>query len=626
MPVYTVQSKSGKVYTIEGPEGATAEQLGAHIRKSEMGMFPQSQDEVGQLKKDTRNPGLAAQRNAFVDGVKAMVAAPLVGGAQRLGLEGSQNTADAWNEDVADISIRPGGAPGLIAGGVGVAAPLALIPAANTVVGGAIAGAIQGALQPTQQGQSAVANTLGGGVVGAALPAMINTAKGVKAAAIDPFTEAGRNRIAGGVLNRMAGSDVQNVVPRLASAQGNTPGFVPSVAQAARNDGLSAFERTMRGVNPQAFQQLDQTQRGALVSALMGIAKTPEERAAAVALRDSAAESLYGRAFQTDAMRRDLAKQQLQQRSMIAGAGIHQAANAVEVQLAEDLSTPGLRELATRPMFAQAVNDARTLAANRGSRISDPLQSLEGLHNVKLALDDMANPGAASALGRNANAARNDMGHRLQEELATISPLYGNARQTFADMSVPINQMDVGQELYKRFVPALADQGNFPFRNNAQSYAQALRNGDALAKNVTGFKGATLEGVMTPEQMATLRGVAQDAEMKAAAEAGGKGVGSDTVQKIAMSHIGAEAGIPNWLSSIARVPGGWAKRAGDILYKNADDALRENLGFLLTNPQEAAQAMQAAGATPSRLAEILKRGAQGVALSSPSTLPALSAE
>ncbi|RYS11347.1 hypothetical protein DLS50_13995, partial [Staphylococcus pseudintermedius] len=119
---------------------------------------------------------------------------------------------------------------------------------------------------------------------------------------------------------------------------------------------------------------------------------------------------------------------------------------------------------------------------------------------------------------------RNEFNQWLENQI----PAYGLAKQTFADLSKLINQMDVGQELYKRFVPALADQGNLPFKTNAQSYAQALMNGDALSKNITGFKGATLEGVMTPEQMATLLGVAQDAEMKAAAEVGGKGVGSDT--------------------------------------------------------------------------------------------------
>lgn len=619
MPVYTVQSPSGKVYTIEGPEGATAEQLGAHIRKAELGQMPQPGEEVGKLKKDTSNPGLAAQRNAFVDGFKAMVAAPLVGGAQRLGLQGAQNTADAFHEDVADIASRPGGAPGLIAGGVGVAAPLALIPAANTVGGGAIAGAIQGALQPTQQGQSAVANTLGGGVVGAVLPAMINTAKGVKAAAIDPFTEAGRNRIAGGVLNRMAGSDVQNVVLRLGSAQGNTPGFVPSVAQAARNDGLSAFERTMRGVNPQAFQKLDQAQRGALVSALMGIAKTPEERAAAVALRESAVNPLYSQAKQATVTGDATIDGLLQRPSMQSAIG--RAVNLANERGAQ-FSMPQSKPASQLPT---GVLDANGIPITTAVPAQPATYSGQTLHDLKLGLDDAIGSPATGMQGAERAAAigtRNEFNQWLENQI----PAYGLAKQTFADMSKPINQMDIGQELYKRFVPALADQGNLPFRTNAQSYAQALRNGDDLARNVTGFKGATLEGTMTPDQLSTLRGVAQDAEMKAAAEAGGKGVGSDTVQKIAMSHIGAESGIPNWLSSIARVPGGWAKRAGDVLYKNSDDQVRESLAFMLTNPQEAAKAMQSAGVTPSRLAEVLKRSGQGAVLSSPSVLNALAAE
>lgn len=601
-----------------------AKMLAAEVRRLRMGQV--SQPVTGNTLPNDPEATLGNRISNFGKGARAAITAPVVGIAQRLGLEGAQGAADAWREDMKDTGSRPGGLGGQLIGGVAVTAPVAMIPGANGVIGGALAGGVLGAMQPTAQGESPAANILTSTAAGGVVPLAINATRGARAMVVDPFTEAGRNRMAGGVLKRMAGNDAGAVAQRLATAAGETPGFTPSVAQAARNDGVSAFERTMRGINPQAFNDLDKSQRGALVDALRSVARTPEERAAAVALRDDSAQSLYGRAFQTDAMRRDLAQSQLQQRAMTAGGGIHQGASAVEGQLAEDLATPGLRELSSRPMFAQAVNEARTLAANRGVRVADPLQSLEGLHNVKLALDDMANPGAASALGRNANAARGDMSSRLTEELATISPLYGNARQAFAEMSKPINQMDIGQALHDRFVLALADQGNLPFRTNAQSYAAALRNGDQVAKTATGFKGATIDNVMTPEQMKLLRGVARDSEAKAAAEAGGRGVGSDTVQKIAMSNIAAEAGIPNWLSNIARVPGGWMKRAGDVLYGNADEQVRQNLAHLLTNPQEAAKAMEAAGATPSRLAEILKRGAQGVALSSPSTLPALSAE
>lgn len=568
-------------------------------------------------KKDTVANGLA--------GIKAAITGPVIGIAQRLGLEDSQGAADVWRKDMADINAKGGGA-GQVIGGLIAAAPFAMIPGANTVAGGALTGGVVGATQPTQRGESAVLNAGVGTIAGGAIPAAINVTKGARAMVVDPFTEAGRNRMAGGVLKRMAGSDAGAVAQRLATAAGETPGFTPSVAQAARNDGVSAFERTMRGINPQAFNDLDRAQRGALVDALRSVAKTPEEKAAADTLRNEAAQSLYGKAFQSDAMRRYLAKTQLDSKSMAMGGGIHQAADSVSSQLADDLATPGLRDLATRPMFAQAVQEAKTLAANKGARLADPLQSLEGLHYTKLALDDMANPAAASALGRNANAARSDIASTLSDEMSNISPLYGNARKTFTEMSKPINQMEIGQSLYNRFVPALADQGNLPFRTNAQSYAAALRNGDELAKAATGFKGATLEGIMTPEQMKLLRGVAKDAESKAAAEAGGRGVGSDTVQKIAMSNIAAEAGIPNWLSSIARVPGGWMKRAGDVLYGNADEQVRNNLAHLLTNPSEAAKAMESAGLTPSKLAEVLKKASQAAALSAPASINALTAQ
>lgn len=568
-------------------------------------------------KKDTVAAGL--------EGIKAAITGPVIGIAQRLGLEDSQGAADIWRGDMADINAKGGGA-GQVIGGLIAAAPFAMIPGANTVAGGALTGGVMGATQPTQRGESAVLNAGVGTIAGGAIPAAINVTKGARAMVVDPFTEAGRNRMAGAVLKRMAGDDAAGVANRLATATGETPGFTPSVAQAARNDGISAFERTMRGVNPQAFNELDRSQRGALVDALRSVAKTPEEKAAADTLRNEAAQSLYGKAFQSDAMRRDLAKIQLDSKSMVMGGGIHQAADSVSSQLADDLATPGLRDLATRPMFAQAVQEAKTLAANKGARLSDPLQSLEGLHYTKLALDDMANPGAASALGRNANAARSDIASTLSDEMSNISPLYGNARKTFTEMSKPINQMEIGQSLYNRFVPALADQGNLPFRTNAQSYAAALRNGDEIAKSATGFKGATLEGIMTPEQMKLLRGVAKDAEAKAAAEGGGRGVGSDTVQKIAMSNIAAEAGIPNWLSSIARVPGGWMKRAGDVLYGNADEQVRNNLAHLLTNPSEAAKAMESAGLTPSKLAEVLKKASQAAALSAPASINALTAQ
>ena len=553
------------------------------------------------------------------DGAKAMIAAPLVGGAQRLGLEGSQQRADAWRDDVASLSRKPGGTTGMVLGGGAVAAPLAMLPASNTVLGGTLYGALQGALQPTAEGESAAGNIGLGAAFGGGMPAVINTAKGAKAMIVDPFTEAGRTRIAGGVLNRMAGDDAQNVAGRLATASGETPGFVPSVAQAARNDGISAFERTMRAINPQAFNELDRSQRGALVEALRSIAKTPEERAAAVALRDSAVNPLYDAAKQATATGDPLIDALLKRPSMQAATG--RAVNIAN-ERGSDFAMPKAQPAQN---FSSGLLDASGNPITSQTPYRPAQYSGQTLHDLKLGLDDAIGSPATGMQGAERAAAigtKNEFLTWLEDKI----PEYAQAKQTFAKMSQPINQMDIGQTLYNRFVPALADQGNLPFRSNAQSFAAALRNGDEVAKTATGFKGATLEGTMTPEQLALLRGVARDAESKAAAEAGGRGVGSDTVQKLSMSHIAAEAGVPNWISSVARVPGGWLKRAGDVLYGNADEQVRQGLAYLLANPQEAAKAMQAAGATPSKIAGLIKKGAQAAALSAPSSYTALAGQ
>ena len=127
--------------------------------------------------------------------------------------------------------------------------------------------------------------------------------------------------------------------------------------------------------------------------------------------------------------------------------------------------------------------------------------------------------------------------------------------------------------------------------------------------------------------MALLQGVAKDAEAKAASEVAGRGAGSDTVQKLAMSNLASEAGIPTFVQNLASVPGGWLKRGADVLYKSADDDIRKKLAFLLTNPQEAAAALQGAAPGPqSPLGKFLLQATQGATLAAPTAYTAIARE
>jgi hypothetical protein len=481
------------------------------------------------------------------------------------------------------------GIAGNITGNVALAAPLAFIPGANTIAGGATIGALTSALQPVGTEESRAGNMAIGGTTGAALPLAFKLGRTLKAGLIDPFTEAGRSGIAADLLNKTA-ADPQAVIAKLAQAKGATPGFMPTVGQAADDAGVATLERTIRAQYPQGFDAVDKSQRGALVDALRSIAKTPEQRAVAVQAREAAVKPLY-----------DAAK-----------------AKAVPADAT-------IQSLLQRPSMASAASRAEALAAERGAQFGLPAEGpLTGtaLHDLKMGLDDaIGNAGLGGLQGAQRNAAV-DTKEQYLKWLESKIPEYAQAKDTFSSMSRPINQMDIGTELAKRFTPALADQGGLPFKSTAASYANALRNGDDLARGVTGMSNP-LAAIMEPEQMALLQGVAKDSATKAAAESAGRGVGSDTVQKLSMSNLATKIGIPDGLANFAQAPAGWMKKAGNILYSDADEQIRQRLAGLLMDPQAAAAAMQKAGTPPSKIAEFLKKSMQAPMIAAPASANAL---
>lgn len=526
-------------------------------------------------------------------------------GAAKYGFATRADT-DAANRLDAPLMNTGAGMAGNVVGNVAVSAPLALVPGVNTIAGGAAAGALLGAAAPVGSNDSRGINAATGGVIGAAVPTALRTARALRAAVVDPFTDTGRTRMAGALLSRST-ADPAGVVAKLNAARGATPGFNPTVGQAADDGGVAALERTMRAVDPQGFSGTDQAQRGALIDALRSVAQTPVERSAAVSARENAVKPLYDAAKRA-VVQGDPAFDALLERPSMNAARGHAANIAGErggkfelTRGAPEQTIPsGLLDAQGQPIVTVVPAVPATYSGAQ-------------LHDLKMGLDDAIGDTMTGIKGAQRRAAL-DTKNTYAAWLESQIPEYAAAKNTYAQMSRPINQMDIGGELYNRFVPAIADQGGVPFRSTANAYATALRKGDALAKHVTGMD-FPLATIMEPGQMATLNGVAHDAALHARLGDQGRGAGSDTVQKIAMSNLAAEAGVPNWMSSMASVPGGWLKRAGDVLYGSADERVRARLSDILRNPQDAAAAMQAAGATPSQIAAALRQGAQGAALS-----------
>lgn len=637
----------------------------------------------------------------------------------------TQSDIEESRQRDAPLMNTGAGLAGNVFGNVAGLAPLALVPGANTIGGGVALGALTGAIQPVGQNDSRTGNVAMGGVAGGALPVAGRVLKVGKAALIDPFTEAGKQRIVGATVNRAAG-DKQAAMANLLRSKGATPGFNPTAGQASGDAGIASLERAASAIDPGGFQAVKQDQTAALVNALRGVAGSPESRQAAIDAREHATNALYDQA-KNAVVADDGALSALLKRPSMSAAMDRASRIAKErgefpsaIRAAPTLSRQvdvnrdniidavrklgGISQDSFDQMFGQSVrNDFKFAPSLSGpvfakgnglgvdeiarelyqkgylpeddvhmlldslvdthmfdkpaysvfkqettnDPLSDAINSLvakmsekqraqaetpnllqngkisgKALHDLKMGLDDAIGvPGQGGMMGAERSAAmgtKSDFLNWLENKI----PEYGQARTTYADLSKPINQMDIGQELYKRFVPALADTGGVPFKSRADAYAQALRNGDQLARSVTGMKGATLEGTMTPEQLATLHGIASDASMKAAAESAGRGVGSDTVQKMAMSNLMNQAGIPNWMQSIGRVPGGWLRTVGDLLYTKNDQALQSALAEIIKDPQATAQAMQMAKTDPGAFMQAMQKLTQGVALSLPSAVNA----
>ncbi|UGQ44976.1 hypothetical protein [Massilia endophytica] len=530
--------------------------------------------------------------------------------ADTMGLPTRADIDEAKKRDAALMNTGAGLA-GNIFGNVAAAAPTAMIPGANTITGGALVGAASSAIQPVGTDDSRFKNIGIGAAAGGAVPLAIRTGKVLKALS-DPLTEKGRQQIAGRVINSAVG-DRAKAMANLVANRGATPGFSPTAGQAAQDAGMASLERTARAIDPGGFGAVDDTQRAALVNALRGIAKNPEDKAAAIAARDEATNSLYDTAKKAT-VPGDSEFEQLMQRPSMRAA-MEEAKNLAQ-ERGQAFAMPQGPAPAGAGILDASGNPMRSAAQQAPAQYSG-----QALHDLKMGLDTAIKDPARGFVEAKRKAAMGTKDEFLQW-LEQRIPEYGAARQTYAEMSKPINQMDIGQELYNRFVPALADNTAVPFKSRADALAQALRNGDELAKNVTGMRGATMAGTMEPEQMQTLAGIVKDAQLKAAADSAGRGVGSDTVQKMSMSNLIDQSGIPTWAGAIpfgSRL-GGLAQMAGDKLYKGADERMRNLLAETLMDPEATLKAMQRAGVPPSKIAEYLRISAQGQAMALPAVV------
>lgn len=577
MARYKVQGPDGAIHVFEGPDGASQDQVlsfaAQHFGKPSAAapMDPKQfgPDDPGAIMSTLIGAGWTFDR--------------VVKGMQQL-----YHGARGNDRELADLKARADEEKRLyepltekhpIATAIGETLPAAVIPAggtaslAGTVGKLAASGAIPGMLEygsaadRAKRGAIGAAGAVAGGVV---VPKAIEaTVKGVPAvgravrAAVEPLTENGRKTIAGRTLVNAAGDDATTVAQRLAGAAEVVPGSMPTAAQVAENGGIAALERSVAAAQPTNFTARALEQNTARARAVADIAGDEGKKDLFRGARQKAAEDLYEKAYSVP----------------------------IEMENLSPAMRGEVKKLMGMPAVQAGLKAARQNAANHGMKL-DGEGSVAGLHHAKLAMDDMISE-LSGATGAQANkakaieAARN----RLVTFMEKMSPDYGEARATYAAMSKPINQMDVGQKLYETLKPALSDAGALG-REAADQFGKAVRNADQTTKLATG-RNMKFADVMEPQQIATIQGVAADLARKDNMLRLGKEYGgSDTFQKLALSNIAERSGAPGVVGTALDLPG--VSKVAKFLYREPEEKIQSLIADSLLEPKTAAQLMQEA--------------------------------
>jgi hypothetical protein len=520
---------------------------------------------------------------SFMAGATKSAVDPLMAGAQLVtGGRGGVSEAVQRLAQEADVyseanpaSYMGGRVGGAVLPAAGIAKGVGMIPSfarANPYVQSAAvtgaAGAIQGGLTPVETGatgmpmyeemgkDAAIGAAIGAplGAIAPAISALGSRAVQAGRGLVEPLYEQGQNRILGRFLRETAGGESAKAMRNLRAAQPLVAGSMPTAAEVAGVPSLAALQRTAVGISPASTNLVaarQQAQIEARANALRNIAS--ESRVSKYTdLRNRVADDLY-----TDAIKPiDLGQ--------------------ITPKLTKEISS-----LTKTPAIKEAMSQAQINAANKGMDIADPAGSMRGLHETKMALDGQIKTVKAKLERDAAGATSAELDGlmsaktRLLGFIEKISPEYKTARLTYERLSKPVEQLESIAKLAKKSISP----------ENEKIFVSRFSND--LQKVID-------EGKLSERQLARLNLVKEDLARSKFAETAGKGVGSDTVQKLAYSNMMQTAGIPTALtgSAASGVLGNVVSRTGDVLYGRANREMAQKLAEALMSPEDTLRLMR----------------------------------
>lgn len=616
MPIARFEMPDGRIGRFEVPEGTTPEQAQKMISDSLSLQGEQKQPAARVSNKI--DYGKTAEEQPFQDQILQGIGGSMVGmglGARQLAgyafpsVKPSEQEVSEYQAAMEGLRGTAGGFIGeagtYVVPGLGAMKTATTVPriagmlaqgglkGGATVAGiGAGEGMLQGALTPVTEEQSRLENIAAGGAIGAIAPAATGAVLSGARTIGRPFYEAVSGKAikqrAGKVMADAAGrksatevgEDYKNVLDELTKQKDlistQTAG---QAATEANVPTFSALQKIADAYKSIPAAKLETAQEQARLKALRTIGRDePHPDApkltltAAEKARDKAASNFYGKAFAADDMRLEQLSTQASRRQ----GGIGQSPTGA-IQVDSRIAPLQGNEI---------LSDAAQTIMRETNQYGNPFTNLRGLDYMKKVIDaDIAaiRSSRPTAL-KNVNESQlYSAKAQLLSAMEDLSPAYAQARTRYAELSVPINKMKVGQVLED----ALA--GTIGGAERKTVFANKIKAAQQIIKKSTGQdRYDSLSKLFDERQMGIVKNILKELEIneKLASQAQ-KGM-TEQARKLGIEMEPAK--IPHMMSNAITI----GNSLIDKITGNVKQRTLAQIADFMQDPKVAAAAMNSA--------------------------------
>jgi len=490
----------------------------------------------------------------------------------QVGLPQPETKSEKVAQDVAS-AVAGVGAPaaliqrGLQAGRTAVSQPSALekffvegLPLQTAgAVGGAGASAAGREYADVGAGGQLGLAMLGGMVAPSATSTAIPAAGRAVRETVRPFTEAGREVIAGNVLRQLSNAP-ETAVTRMQEFQPAIPGYKPTTAQASRDVGLISAETPIRAldVTGKFAAQMSEANK-ARMAILDRLAKDQDAVTSAIAKREEVTAPLRESAFAASTQ----TPEQIQSAITLV----------VNKQIDDILASPAGK----RSTVINAMNFAKN-SVNRADSVQALYEVRKDLRAAAQGLLDKEGSAYSQAKGQLETVIRT-----VDDVIDSSAPGYKDYLKAYSQSSKGIEKLEAAQTFRGKVLSTIPDPINVgQFMISQPNFTRAIR---AAAK----------ETDLSPMQVKVLERVGKDID-SGVLNRSGRVPGSDTFKNLSTANvIGGIIGK----QMFGEVPAAANKVVAPLnwLYNGTDDQIRELLVDAMLDPKLAAKLMTKATTT-----------------------------